>query len=215
MYVFLKRALDLVGATVAIIIFSPVLIAFALLVKFDGTNGPIFVDVSTRVGKGRKNFFMYKFRSMVPGAHIDFWDNHPELEALKKEWHKIGKLPIDRDPRITWVGRIIRKTDLDELPQLFNILKGDMSIVGPRAPYPEELSRYIAEYKGIEDDVNTSFTVKPGLTGVWQVSGRNSISMPQRYKMEAEYARRKNIFEDISIIIKTPLVMITRKGAAE
>lgn len=215
MYSILKRILDLTVALAAIILFFPVLLLIAFLIKFDGTGGPIFVDISTRVGKGRKNFFMYKFRSMVPGAHIDFWERHPELKDLEKEWHKIGKLPIERDPRITKIGRIIRKTDLDELAQLINVLMGDMSIVGPRAPYPEELDRYIQEYKGIESNVNEAYSVKPGLTGVWQVSGRNAVSIPDRYVMEADYARRKNIIEDIIIIIKTPIVMITRRGVAE
>lgn len=215
MYSFLKRALDLTVATLAIVFFSPVLILFALLIKFDGTGGPIFVDISTRVGKGMKNFYMYKFRSMVPGAHIDFWEKHPELKELEKEWKKIGKLPIDQDPRITWVGRIIRKTDLDELPQLFNVFKGEMSIVGPRAPYPEELERYMGEYPEIKKDVERTFQVKPGLTGVWQVSGRNAITIPQRYKMEGDYADRRNVLEDIAVIIQTPIAMITRRGAVE
>ncbi|MBI2357055.1 sugar transferase [Candidatus Dojkabacteria bacterium] len=215
MYSFLKRALDLLVAIVALIVFSPILLLFALAVKFDGTKGPVFVDIGTRIGKGRKPFYMYKFRSMVPGAHVDFWENHPELKEVEKEWKKIGKLHIDKDPRITKVGRIIRKTDLDELPQLFNVLKGEMSIVGPRAPYPEELDRYIAEFPDTEKDVNVAYSVKPGLTGVWQVSGRNSITIPARYKMEADYARRRNILEDIKIIIQTPIVMITRRGAVE
>lgn len=215
MYSVLKRILDISVSLIALIVFSPVLILFSLLIKMDGTGGPLFVDVSTRVGKGRKKFFMYKFRSMVPGAHIDFWENHPELKELEKEWKVIGKLPIDRDPRITWVGKIIRKTDLDELPQLFNVLKGEMSIVGPRAPYPEELDRYIEEFPDIKEDVENAFTVKPGLTGVWQVSGRNSITIPERYKMEAEYALRRDLLEDILIIIRTPIVMLTRRGVKE
>lgn len=215
MYSILKRALDLTVATLAIIFFSPILVLFALLIKFDGTGGPIFVDISTRVGKGMKHFFMYKFRSMVPGAHIDFWEKHPELKELEKEWKKIGKLPINQDPRITWVGRIIRKTDLDELPQLLNVFMGDMSIVGPRAPYPEELGRYMEEFPEIKKDVERTFKVKPGLTGVWQVSGRNAITIPERYKMEGDYADRRNVLEDIAVIIKTPIAMITRRGAVE
>lgn len=215
LYEILKRSLDLVVGILMIIVFFPVLVAFALAVKFDGTGGPIFIDISTRVGRNRKPFYMYKFRSMVPGAHIDFWDNHPEYAEKKKEWLKIGKLDIDDDPRITKVGRVIRKTDLDELPQLINVLRGEMSIVGPRAPYVEELERYEKEYKGIKKDVNDAYSVRPGLTGIWQVSGRNAITIPQRYKMEADYAKRRNVLEDIKIIVMTPIAMITRRGAKE
>jgi lipopolysaccharide/colanic/teichoic acid biosynthesis glycosyltransferase len=127
----------------------------------------------------------------------------------------MGKLPINQDPRITKVGRFIRKTDLDELPQFFNVLKGEMSVVGPRAPYPEELDRYLNQYPGIKEDVDATYSVKPGITGVWQISGRNAITIPDRYKLEADYARERNILKDIKIIFMTPIVMLTRKGAME
>jgi lipopolysaccharide/colanic/teichoic acid biosynthesis glycosyltransferase len=227
-YEIAKRALDIVVSVVAIIVFSPILIAVALAVKFDGTGGSLFLgvqsegadgkltkDFSTRIGKNKKHFLMYKFRSMVPGAHVGFWEMHPELKELEAEWKHVGKLPIHRDPRITKIGRIIRKTDMDELAQFFNVLKGEMSVVGPRAPYPEELDRYIEEFPSIKNDVVNTFSVKPGITGVWQISGRNAISIPDRFKMEAKYAKEKNIWNDIRIIIMTPIVMLTRKGAME
>jgi exopolysaccharide production protein ExoY len=214
-YEIAKRLLDLVVSVAATIVFFPVLIGFAIAVKMDGTGGPLFNDISTRIGRNRKLFFMYKFRSMVPGAHIGFWENHPELKELETEWKKMGKLPINKDPRITKVGRFIRRTDLDELPQLINVLKGEMSIVGPRAPYPEELDRYIAEFPEIKEDVDATYSVKPGITGVWQISGRNSITIPDRFAMEAKYAKERNILSDIKIIFMTPIVMLTRKGAME
>lgn len=213
-YDFLKRALDLSVAIVALILFAPIYIIFGLLVKLDGTGGPIFVDISTRVGKNMKHFFMYKFRSMILNAHV-FWETHPEYKELEAEWKKIGKLPINKDPRITKVGKFIRKTDLDELPQFFNVLLGSMSVVGPRAPYPEELERYIKEFPEIKDDVATVYSVKPGITGVWQISGRNAISIPDRFKLEAKYAKERNILTDIKVIIMTPIVMLTRRGAME
>lgn len=214
-YEIAKRVLDIVVSLTAIVVFSPVLIAFAIAVKLDGTRGPVFNETNTRVGRYKKPFFMYKFRSMPVGSHVDFWKNHPELKDLEEEWKRIGKLPIDRDPRITKVGRIIRKTDLDELPQLFNVLKGEMSVVGPRAPYLEELERYIERTPEIKENVDKAYSVRPGITGIWQISGRNAIPIPQRYEMEAGYAMRRNVFEDIKIIIMTPIVMLTRKGVAE
>jgi lipopolysaccharide/colanic/teichoic acid biosynthesis glycosyltransferase len=214
-YEIAKRTLDIIVSIVAIIVFSPVLIGFALAVKFDGTKGPLFNDINTRIGKNMKPFFMFKFRSMIPGAHVGFWERHPELKELEEEWKKLGKLPIDRDPRITKVGRFIRRTDLDELPQFFNVLKGEMSVVGPRAPYKEELDRYKVAYPGIEENVEKTYSVKPGITGIWQISGRNAITIPDRFKMEADYAMDRNILTDIRVIIMTPIVMLTRRGAME
>jgi len=214
LYEIFKRISDLVIATLATIVFTPLLIVIAFAVKFDGTGGPVFIEISTRVGKNKKPFHMYKFRSMIPNAHI-FWESHPEYEELKKEWLKIGKLPIDKDPRITRVGKIIRKTDFDELPQLINVFKGEMSIVGPRAPYVEELERYLKEFPSIKKNVKTAYSVKPGMTGIWQISGRNSLSIPCKYKMEAKYARNKSILNDLKIIILTPQAMVTRGGASE
>ncbi|KKR05769.1 MAG: undecaprenyl-phosphate galactose phosphotransferase [candidate division WS6 bacterium GW2011_GWF2_39_15] len=215
MYRLLKRILDIIIAVPSLLVASPLLILIALAIKLDGTNGPVFNESSTRLGRGKKPFFMYKFRSMEKGSHIEFWKRHPELKALKQELEQKGKLPSSRDPRVTKVGRFIRKTDLDELPQLFNVIRGEMSIVGPRAPFKEEVERYLELYPDIREGIDDAYSVKPGITGIWQVSGRNSISTPDRYKMEAGYARRKNILDDIKIILKTPFVVLTRKGSTD
>lgn len=212
-----KRILDIVVAIIAIFVFSPIYIIFSILIKLESPDGGVFVDINNRVGKGRKLFRMYKFRSMIMRAHD--WEYqltlHPEWEKLHKKWKKIGKLPINEDPRILKIGKIIRKTDLDEIPEFFNVLLGNMSVVGPRAPYNDELDRYIKENPEIENDVDYVFSVKPGITGVWQISGRNGMSIPDRFKLDAKYAKDRNIWTDIKVIIKTPIVMITRAGAFE
>jgi len=216
-YKIAKRLLDIIVSLIAIIVFMPVYIVFSILILLDGCKGSILTEINDRVGLDGKIFRMYKFRSMIVRAHD--WDYylkiHPEWKKYYIEWKKCGKLPINVDPRITKVGKIIRKTDLDELPQFFNVLKGNMSVVGPRAPYKAELDGYIKKYPEIKRYIKATYSVKPGITGIWQISGRNAISIPDRFRMEAGYAKRKNIFEDIKIIIKTPLVMIFRKGVLE
>lgn len=211
---FLNRSLDIVVAIIALIVFSPVLIIIALCVKFDGTGGPVFVDINNRLGKDKKLFRMYKFRSMVPNAHIIIRTD-PRYKDLYKKWLRIGKLEINEDPRITKIGRFIRKTDLDEFPQFLNVLKGEMSVVGPRASYADELDRYCEEYPKIKAYLKDVYSIKPGITGVWQISGRNEISMVDRYKMDAVYAKKKSFFLDLKVMIMTPIVMITRRGAFE
>ncbi|HNZ70502.1 MAG TPA: sugar transferase [Candidatus Dojkabacteria bacterium] len=216
-YKIAKRLLDIIVSIIAIIIFSPVYLIISLLIVFDGCKGPILTEINDRVGLDGKIFRMYKFRSMILRAHD--WDYylkiHPDWQKYYEEWKKVGKLPADVDPRITKVGKLIRKTDLDEIPQFFNVLLGNMSVVGPRAPYKKELEGYIKKYPEIKRYIKATYSVKPGITGIWQTSGRNSITIPDRFRMEAGYAKRKNIFEDIKIIIKTPLVMIFRKGVIE
>jgi len=212
-----KRIIDIIVALIAITVFSPILIIIAILIKLESPDGPVFVDINNRAGKGKKAFKMYKFRSMIMRAHD--WEYqlklHPEWKPNYKRWLKIGKLPVNDDPRILNIGKFIRKTDLDELPEFFNVLIGNMSVVGPRAPYVEELERYKKTYPEIKKYVDDVYSVNPGITGVWQISGRNGITIPDRFKMDANYARERNILTDIKVIIKTPIVMITRAGAFE
>jgi len=211
-----KRILDIIVALIAIIVFSLVMFVIAIAI-YICSPGSIFVEINNRIGKGGKVFRMYKFRSMIYNAHD--WnyhlERHPEWKPLYEKWKKIGKLPVNEDPRIHKVGRFIRKTDLDELSEFFNVLLGSMSVVGPRGMYPDELERYKKEYPEIIPYVDDVLTVKPGITGVWQISGRNSMSIPDRFKLDAKYAREKNLLTDIKVIIKTPLVMLSRKGAYE
>ena len=214
MYDFIKRLMDIIIALFLLIFFAPVFIVLSIAIKvFDG--GPIFADMPPRLGKNKKKFYLLKFRSMTLNAH-EAMLNNPIFKDLKKKWiANQHKLPINEDVRITPIGRIIRRTDLDELAQVFNVLKGEMSIVGPRAIFEHEMNEYVKEYPDLREAFKHYFDVKPGITGIWQVSGRNSIPIPERIKMEAEYAKRRNILEDILILLKTPLVVITRKGANE
>lgn len=149
-----------------------------------------------------------KFRTMTADAE-SYWKKNPALyEKFKKlSW----KLTLDEDPRITRVGKILRQTSIDEFPQLFNILKGEMSLVGPRPIRKLEKADAVKRYGGnIASVIDESLTVKPGLTGTWQVSGRNQIPWDQRVMMDADYARRKNILDDFAIIFKTPFAMISK-----
>jgi len=214
-YEISKRILDIVVSIIALILFSPVIIIFAILIKLESPDGPIFNDINDRVGKDKKIFKMYKFRSMIMRAHD--WEYqlklHPDWKPFYDEWKEIGKLPAERDPRMLKIGPFIRKSDLDEALEFINVLIGNMSVVGPRAPYEKELQGYIEKYPEIKKYVDDVYSVKPGITGVWQVGGRNSVPIPERFKMDAQYARERNILTDIVVIIKTPIVMITRKGA--
>lgn len=209
LYDFLKRALDTVGSIVGILVFSPVLLITAILIKLD-SKGPIMADIPQRVGKNGKLFKMYKFRSMIVGAH-DLLQKNPEL--LKKYKRNSYKFGIDEDPRITVVGKFIRKTSIDELPQFFNILKGEMSLVGPRAYYPFELEEQQRKYPASREFVKIILSSKPGLTGLWQVSGRSEINFDKRVVMDAQYVQRRSVLYDLYIIFKTIPVVLLRKGA--
>lgn len=209
MYAFLKRALDITGATIGIIILSPVMLVTAVLIKLN-SKGPVFADIPERVGKYGKLFKMYKFRSMVVGAQ-KLLEQNPEL--YKKYKQNSYKLSIDEDPRITAVGRIIRKTSIDEFPQFFNILKGEMSLVGPRAYYPFELEEQQKKYPQAKEYVRVILSEKPGLTGEWQVSGRSEINFDKRVEMDAKYVQRQSIWYDLYIILKTVPVVVLGTGA--
>ncbi len=209
MYNFIKRILDIIGAIIGIILFSPILVITALLIKLD-TEGPVLADTPMRVGKDGKLFRMYKFRSMVPGA-FELLKRNPEL--LKKYKENSYKLDINEDPRITRVGRFIRKTSIDEMPQLFNILQGEMSIVGPRAYYPFELEEQQQKFPESREFVKIILSAKPGLTGLWQISGRSEINFDKRVELDAYYVQRQSNLYDIWIILKTVPVVLTSRGA--
>lgn len=208
-YSFLKRTLDIFGGLIGIIIFSPIMLVTALAIKID-SKGPVLADIPERVGKYGKLFKMYKFRSMVVGAQ-QLLEQNPEL--LKKYKQNSYKLSIDEDPRITRVGKFIRKTSIDEFPQFFNILFGDMSLVGPRAYYPFELEEQQKKYPQAKEFVRVILSEKPGLTGEWQVSGRSDINFDKRVEMDAKYVQRQSIWYDLYILFKTIPVVIIGKGA--
>lgn len=209
-YEFLKRFLDIIFSLFLIILFSPVILLVAIAIKFD-SKGPMLADTPERVGRGGKLFKMYKFRSMIENAHEILREN-PKFSKLYSEYKK-GSYKLKDDPRITRVGHFIRVHSLDEVPQLFNILKGEMSLVGPRAYYPDELREQQKKYPQTRDAVKVVLSVKPGLTGYWQVSGRSQINFDKRIQMDAQYVRKRSVIYDILIILKTPWAMFSGRGA--
>ncbi|MFZ2663884.1 MAG: sugar transferase [Patescibacteria group bacterium] len=209
-YEFGKRILDIFGALVGIILFSPIMILAALWVKIVSPSGGVFADIPNRVGKNREPFKFLKFRSMIPNAH-NFMLNEPAL--YKKYVENNYKIDPDEDPRFLPGAKFVRKYSIDELPQFFNVLKGDMSIVGPRAYFFSEVEEQGEKYPEAKALLDTVFSVKPGITGLWQVSGRSEIGFPDRVKLDATYARKRSLIYDIILILKTPYVVITGKGA--
>jgi len=209
-YLFVKRIVDIVSSVFLLILFSPIILIIAILIKLD-SKGPILADTPQRVGKNGKPFKMYKFRSMMENAHEILRDN-PQYSKLYDAYKK-GSYKLKDDPRITTVGRFIRKHSLDEIPQVLNILKGEMSLVGPRAYYPDELKNQQKKYPHTIDSVKIVLSVKPGVTGFWQVSGRSEINFDKRIKMDASYVKKRSLLYDFWIISKTPWAMITGRGA--
>ncbi len=209
-YEHTKRLMDIIFALILIIIFSPVILIVSIAIKLD-SKGPVFADTPERIGKNGKTFKMYKFRSMIENAH-EILRHNPKYSNLFNEY-KRGSYKLKDDPRITKVGHFLRKHSLDEVPQLFNILKGDMSLVGPRAYYPDELREQQKKYPKTQTAVKVVLYIKPGLTGYWQVSGRSEINFDKRIEMDAMYVRKRSIIYDLWIILKTPWAMISGKGA--
>lgn len=203
----MKRFLDIAGSLLGIIVLSPVMLLTSLLIKLDSV-GPVFADTPMRVGLNGKLFKMHKFRSMVVGAHKMLQKDPKLLKEYKQNSYKI----MD-DPRVTKIGKIIRKFSIDELPQLFNILKGEMSLVGPRAYYPFELEEQQQKYPQTEEHVKVILTAKPGLTGIWQTSGRSEINFDKRVEMDAKYVEKQSIIYDIWLILMTIPAVLTRRGA--
>lgn len=210
MYQVGKRLIDIIGSIVGIILFSPLMLAAAIWVKVVSPSGSVFADIPNRIGQNRRPFRFLKFRSMIPNAH-NFMLKEPAL--YKKYVENNYKIDAEEDPRFLRGAKFVRKYSIDELPQFFNVLRGDMSLVGPRAYFFSEVEDQVVKYpevKGILDEV---FSVKPGITGLWQVSGRSEIGFPDRVKLDATYARKRSLMYDIKLLLKTPLAVITGKGA--
>lgn len=202
-----SRVIDIVISLVFLIIFSPLMIVVAIAIYLTD-RGSILAENSKRVGKNGKVFDIYKFRSMIPDAH-NLIKNDKTLKDLKKKWIIQDKLRIDMDPRITWIGKIIRRCDFDEFPQFFNVLKGEMSVVGPRPWFADEIERNLKRYPQFKNKFqNIILSVKPGITGWWQVNGRNRNTIRRRFELDIEYVRRKSVFFDLLIMIKTPFVIL-------
>lgn len=187
-YLFVKRAFDIIVSLVAIILLLPLFLVVILLIKID-SPGPAFFTQKRNGFKG-KYFNMYKFRSMVADAEDRF------KELVDKNEASGNMFKIKNDPRITRVGKILRKTSIDELPQLINVIKGDMSIVGPRPPIGREVQNYDAWH-------NLRLSVRPGITGLWQISGRNEIGFEDMCRLDLKYIRERGFLYDLKIIVKT------------
>ena len=201
---FVKSVIDYAGGFVALVIFSPVMIWAAYRIKKED-GGPVFFT-QTRIGTNLKPFRMCKFRTMIPNADKILAKILQEDENLRAEFERDFKLKDD--PRITSIGNFLRNSSLDELPQILNILKGDMSLVGPRPIEPKEVNDYYTE-----TEAKTMFSAKPGITGMWQVSGRSDLDVITRKGMNLYYVHNWSIWLDITILMKTPLAVVTHKGA--
>ncbi len=207
---YFKRILDIILATILLFFFSPIYLFTIIAIKL-GSPGPILADVPRRVGEHGKKFKMYKFRSMIINAHY-LLRTDPRFKSLYQEY-KRGSYKLKNDPRVTRVGKFIRKHSIDEIPQLINVIKGEMSLVGPRAYYPDELENQQEKYPHTKVLVKKVLSIKPGITGLWQVTGRSEIHFDKRIAIDAAYVGALSLRNDIAIIIKTPLVMLSGKGA--
>ena len=197
----IKRVIDIIGSLALLVLFSPLFLVVALMVSLDG--GPVFYR-HKRIGRDGKPFGCLKFRTMILGAEAclnEYLSYHPEQ---RREWEQDQKLAFD--PRVTAIGNVLRRLSLDELPQLVNVLVGEMSLVGPRPVTEGELKHYGAA-------ASAYLAVRPGLAGPWQVSGRNDVSYATRVAMDEAYVRNFSLWNDIVILLRTPGVVLSKKGA--
>lgn len=211
MFEFTKRLIDIIGSLVLLIIFSPVMLVTAIAIKMT-SSGPVFADTPKRVGRYGKPFYAYKFRSMIVNAY-NLLKTDPKFRKAYEEQQTAGNYKIKDDPRVTPIGKFIRKHSVDEIPQLINVLRGEMSIVGPRPYYAEELNKQQKLYPKTAHLVKEALSVKPGITGFWQVSGRSAVNFDKRIEMDAYYARMRSIFLDFLILLKSPWAMISGQDA--
>ena len=210
---FAKRVIDILGSSFLIAFLSPVFLSVAFLIKL-GSNGPVLFK-QERVGLFGKRFMFLKFRSMFvdndPTIHQDFVKNLIRGEngqaGSKENTEKEGTYKITKDPRVTPIGLFLRKSSLDELPQFFNVLRGEMSLVGPRPPIPYECENYDIWHR------KRVLEMKPGITGYWQVKGRSKTTFDEMVRMDIQYTREWSLWLDIKILLKTPWVVLTGKGA--
>ncbi len=198
-FLFTKRLIDIIGSIVGLIGLSPIMVWAAYKIKQEENGSPVFF-VQERVGKNGKTFKMYKFRSMCMDAEQKL------IELIDQNEVEGAMFKIKEDPRVTKIGKKLRKTSIDELPQLWNVLKGEMSLIGPRPALPREVKKY--------DDYDMQrLLVKPGCSGLWQVSGRNELSFNEMVELDMMYIKNQSFAIDIKIVFKTIMVIIKSKGA--
>lgn len=216
-YEIIKRAMDIFLAIILGVVFFPICVIAAIAIKIESPDGPIFADTPKRLGKNSQPFYPYKFRSMIPNAHY-LIRTDPKLKQLFEEYKK-NSYKLNEDPRWTKVGKFIRKYSIDEMPQLINVFRGEMSVVGPRPYYPDELELQEKKYPHTRELIQTALSVKPGITGQWQVNGRSNINFDKRIEMDAQYAREMSLpcfqalWYDLKILFRTPFAMISGTGA--
>lgn len=195
-----KRAIDVIGATIGLVLLAPVILVVSMLIMLD-SRGPVLF-AHQRLGRGGCRFNCLKFRSMRVDAERALLED----ETLRQRYVSNSyKIPTDQDPRVTRVGRFLRKTSLDEIPQLWNVLMGDMSLVGPRPIIDEEAVHY-------DGTLGQLLAVRPGLTGAWAVHGRSRVGYPERAALELDYARAWNVTTDVRILLRTPWAVISGRG---
>ena len=204
MYRFIKRVIDIIGGIVGCILLVPITLVLFVVKSFSKEDkGPLFYE-QLRVGKNGKEFRLYKYRSMVMHADEKLWEYLNKNPEAKEEYSKYKKL--ENDPRVTKFGKMLRATSLDEFPQMINILKGDMSLVGPR-PY------LYREKQDIGDRFDTIVSAKPGLTGLWQVNGRSDTDFEERTRIDVEYIQKRSLWLDFKIFVRTFLKVFKKEGA--
>jgi len=208
-YDAIKRGLDVVGSLTLLVMLSPLLLLIAALVKLS-SHGPVFFR-QVRIGQMMTPFTMLKFRTMYSGTdhrvHHEFVRSFIKASGQVHEPGKNGFFKLTNDSRVTPVGRLLRKTSLDELPQLWNVLRGDMSLVGPRPPLPYEFEQYEPWHR------RRVLEAKPGITGLWQVDGRSRTTFDEMVRLDLRYARTRSLWTDIKILLMTPAAVISGKGA--
>ena len=206
-YLIIKRGLDIIASICALILLSPLFLLIAIAIKLE-SKGPIFYK-GERLGLNKQRILIYKFRTMCADAETRLNELLNTDKKALDEWQTYQKLT--HDPRITKVGNFLRKTSLDELPQFFCILKGDLSLVGPRT-YIETIVQQdeFAKYRGQFDNI---FSVKPGLTCLWQISGRNELTHQDRIFLDSLYSKQKSFSKDLAILFKTIPVVLQKQGA--
>ena len=205
-YIFLKRLIDIFFALTFIIVFSPIYLISTIIVFFQDYKNPFYTQI--RVGQNKVQFKFYKFRSMVVNADEILFKDKKLYEQMRT-----GNNKVQNDPRVTKFGRFIRKYSIDEFPQMLNVLKGDMSIVGPRALRVDEYELYASKSFNNGEKLKIISSVKPGITGYWQVNGRSNIDFDTRIDMDCYYANKKSILFDLVILTKTPLAVLNGGGA--
>ena len=193
-YIRIKRLIDILGSLLGIIFLSPLFLFVTILVKMEDPKSPVLFK-QARVGKEEKEFYMYKFRSMVRDAE-DRLEDLLELNEVSGAMFKMKE-----DPRVTKVGKFIRKTSIDEFPQLVNVLRGEMSLVGPRPPLPREVEEYSSYDK-------QRLLVTPGCTGLWQISGRNDVGFKEMVELDLKYINERTFYYDFKIICKTIIIIL-------